>query len=207
VKFKLPIIFGLFMLIAGCGDATTQSTKINNPENTKSPFTAIDLKPRACSENSLNAGRFTIKNSDPCNGNPDNHLLYIHGHRAMYVCENGLTVWANFVSGGRGGFIKQRKGDKKVPQGIYQLGTPRASGNYGIFIPIQYPNAEDLAAGRTGGSVGIHGPKRIYACDGSANLFTPWTDGCIAYPSDSHVYAIAQWLKKNPKAYIELKAQ
>lgn len=162
-----------------------------------------------CGPAALKAGRFQALsgNGDPCRtlGTTEPYLLYVHLHRAMYVCENGVATWANYVAGGRNGFRKRRQGDKKVPEGIYQLGAPRPSANYGIFIPIMYPNADDVAAGRTGGNIGIHGPKRAYACDSTGNLFTPWTDGCLAYPSDRHIYELARWVMAHPTAFIVLR--
>jgi hypothetical protein len=146
-----------------------------------------------------------LPGGDPCVYYTGNMLLYISASRSLYVCENGVAVKANLVSGGKGGTNKTRLGDRKTPTGVYTLGTPRPSANFGIFIPIGYPNEEDKRLKRTGDHVGIHGPMRQYACDGAGNIGRNWTNGCLAYAADKQVYDLSLWLLARPDAYIVLK--
>jgi murein L,D-transpeptidase YafK len=60
----------------------------------------------------------------------------------------------------------------------------RKSKRFVLFLPISYPNADDLkrarAAGRPAGSgVGIHGPQGWYAFLGQAQALANHSDGCI----------------------------
>jgi len=146
-----------------------------------------------------------LPGGDPCIYHEGNMLLYISASRSLYVCENGVAVKANLVSGGKGGTNKTRLGDRKTPTGVYTLGTPRPSANFGIFIPIGYPNEEDKRLKRTGDHVGIHGPTRQHACDGAGNLGSNWTNGCLAYAADKQVYDLSLWILARPDAYIVLK--
>jgi murein L,D-transpeptidase YafK len=106
---------------------------------------------------------------------------------------------------GSGGTGKQAEGDKKTPLGRYSLGSPRASKEFGIFIPIGYPTAEQRRRGARGGSVGIHGPKRRFAWAGRANVWLNWTRGCIAVATDAEIQEIAAWVKKQHAKVIEIE--
>lgn len=63
----------------------------------------------------------------------------IHAVTVTIVC---LAV--RLASGGVG---KAREGDGKLPLGTYALGKARTSKQYGIFIPIGYPTADQSGGG------------------------------------------------------------
>lgn len=123
----------------------------------------------------------------------------------LFVCEKAKAKTGLYVATGSKGFGKTQEGDRKTPLGKYSLGQPRPSTEFGIFIPIGYPNATDIKNGFTGSDVGIHGPKRFLACAGALNIFANWTAGCLATASDQQVMKIALWLEKNPEAVIYLE--
>ncbi len=67
-----------------------------------------------------------------------------------------------YVSAGKNGVGKRRKGDKKTPLGVYFV-TQRLPGaglpdRYGpVAFPVDYPNDWDARHGRTGSGIWVHG--------------------------------------------------
>ncbi len=122
--------------------------------------------------------------------------------RIIYICEKGTTGKEYKISLGRNGIGKKDDGDKKTPLGLYELGSPRKSNRFGIFIPVQYPNSEQLSAGYAGKDVGIHGPFRLFSWLGSLNTILNWTQGCIAVGKNDQIEFIANWVKSHSQSKI-----
>ncbi|MEM6639491.1 MAG: L,D-transpeptidase family protein [Pseudomonadota bacterium] len=99
-----------------------------------------------------------------------------------------------YVSSGKNGFGKERKGDKKTPLGVYFV-TQRLPGEalpdrYGpVAFPVDYPNDWDRRLGRTGSGIWVHGVA-------SANYSRPPadSDGCVALVN-SELSVIAPLIK------------
>ena len=81
---------------------------------------------------------------------------------------------------------KQRSGDRKTPEGKYQVIKKRAKGQtkYYKALEINYPNGEDKkrfqaskSAGKLGRSARIGGLIEVH---GSGGRGENWTDGCVA---------------------------
>jgi hypothetical protein len=78
------------------------------------------------------------------------------------------------------GPIKLREGDRRTPIGVYRLlkeiKNPRADGFLGdLAITLDYPNAEDRRARRTGSGIWIHGvPHEVHVRPPRSS------DGCLA---------------------------
>ncbi len=90
-----------------------------------------------------------------------------------------------YMSIGVNGIGKKRRGDRKTPLGVYliteQLDTRGLNEKYGITaFPLDYPNALDRLAGRTGDGIWLHG-----VLPGGARRPERDTDGCIALPNES----------------------
>jgi murein L,D-transpeptidase YafK len=90
-----------------------------------------------------------------------------------------------YMSIGEGGAGKQRTGDRRTPLGIYfvteQLDTTRMHEKYGpMAFPLDYPDALDQRARRTGDGIWVHG---VDARGGERPARD--TDGCIALPNDA----------------------
>lgn len=88
------------------------------------------------------------------------------------------------MSIGKNGDSKQRAGDRRTPLGIYfvteRLETSRMHEKYGpMAFPLDYPNALDLRAQRTGSGIWVHG---VDARGGDRPQRD--TDGCIALAND-----------------------
>lgn len=128
-------------------------------------------------------------------------IVWLKATQGLYACENGKVVMAIKSSIGSNGLFKEREGDRKTPVGEYWLGLPRTSEKFGVFIPVGYPNAADVRAGRTGSAIGIHGPLRygIFAspCAVESSLSRNWTAGCLAAGRDTQIMNLSKWMVKN----------
>lgn len=125
-------------------------------------------------------------------------------HR-LCLCEDESVAAEYRVAIGKGGTGKRREGDHKTPVGAYPLGTPRASSEFGTFIPVGYPTAEQRREGYTGSAIGIHGPSRPFAWAGPMNLAADWTEGCIAVSSDEAIDDIATWVRQKRPRWVYLE--
>ncbi len=134
--------------------------------------------------------------SETCAGYPA-ALVVDTARRTMVTCRDRRTEGTFRVSLGRGGIDKRARGDRKTPLGEYDLGTPRSSARYGLFIPIGYPKPEQKANGRSGGDIGIHGPHREFLWLGKDSTDVDWTLGCIAVGTDEEIVEVARWVQEH----------
>lgn len=116
-----------------------------------------------------------------------------------------------YSSIGIAGPVKLREGDRRTPIGVYRLlkeiKNPRADGFLGdLAITLDYPNAEDRRAKRTGSGIWIHGvPHEVHVRPPRSS------DGCLAISNTdmlalrdfvdfgtTHIVIVpqAQWLSK-----------
>jgi murein L,D-transpeptidase YafK len=116
--------------------------------------------------------------------------------RELWLCIDGAPAARFEVALGQGGLDKRQKGDRRTPLGTYELGTPRLSGRFGIFIPIVYPTREQAAQGLTGGDVGIHGPPRKLPEPEYPTTAFDWTLGCVATGTDADIALIANFVRE-----------
>jgi len=140
-----------------------------------------------------------------CAGRGTNILVRVDDHR-LYLCEAGKTVESFPVALGRGGVGKTRTGDRKTPLGVYGVGAPRASAKFGTFVPVEYPTAQQRAAGFTGSDVGIHGPARMAAWLGRWSTWVDWTQGCIAVGTDEEIGRIAAFVRDRKPAAVRVES-
>lgn len=128
-------------------------------------------------------------------------IVWLKATQGLYACEDGKVALAIKSSIGSSGLHKEKEGDRKTPVGSYWLGLPRSSEKFGIFIPVGYPNASDVKAGRTGSAIGIHGPLRygIFAspCAVESSISRNWTAGCLAAGRDTQVMNLSKWMVRN----------
>jgi len=91
-----------------------------------------------------------------------------------------IIVREIYSSIGIAGPVKVREGDRRTPIGVYRLlneiKNPRADGFLGdLAITLDYPNAEDRRAKRTGSGIWIHGvPHEVHVRPPRSS------DGCLA---------------------------
>ncbi len=156
--------------------------------------------PRAAVNDLLSEAKQRWKQSrfDPADRIPEQLLRFASNQaHALFVdlARNRLFVFENrageatlvadyYVSGGRNGSRKQRRGDKRTPLGVYFI-TERLPGKalpdkYGpVAFPVDYPNAWDQRLGRTGGGIWLHGVS-------SDTYSRPPldSDGCVALTNE-----------------------
>ena len=125
-------------------------------------------------------------------------------HR-LALCENTKLIDSFVIRIGRSGTGKTREADGKTPLGSYALFAPRASAQFGTFIPVGYPTQEQRRAGFTGGAVGVHGPTRAVRAIGAfTNLFDT-TDGCVGVGTDEEMSRVAAFVRTRKVSQIVLK--
>jgi murein L,D-transpeptidase YafK len=113
--------------------------------------------------------------------------------RRLYLMKNGAVLRSFRAELGLSPVgTKQRSGDFRTPEGVYQLTRRNTHSDYFLSIQVSYPNAEDLQRARrnrwdVGGEIMVHGlpntprhPPEYYAT-------TDWTDGCIALSNSDMV--------------------
>lgn len=89
-----------------------------------------------------------------------------------------------YISIGRGGAEKKKKGDLKTPLGVYFVKSfippDKLSDKYGAgAYPINYPNELDISNGLTGSGIWIHGTR-----SGTYNRAPLASEGCVVLPND-----------------------
>lgn len=107
----------------------------------------------------------------------------------LYLYENrdGIPelIRDYYVSYGRGGVDKRKRGDLKTPLGVYfttgRLKDEQLPPRYGTgALPLNYPNAWDTRLGNTGSGIWVHGsPKDTFSRPPKAS------EGCLSL-SNNH---------------------
>lgn len=114
----------------------------------------------------------------------EHQLFYVKSKNVLCFVEGEQVVWSRQASHGSAEGMKRFEGDRRTPEGRYRISPARKSTRFVLFLPISYPNADDVkgarAVGRRAGSgVGIHGPQRWYAFLKEAQALVNHSDGCI----------------------------
>lgn len=126
----------------------------------------------------------------PTASTPGSRLVYLKSEHQLCLFERDGSVHNWPASHGREHGKKRFEGDGRTPEGRYMVSAARHSQRFGLFMPISYPNAEDVRSARAagkppGGAVGIHGPQRWYAFLGRAQALIDHSDGCLVMDADS----------------------
>lgn len=133
---------------------------------------------------------------DVCKGRTK-EIVYLASIDSLVGCLSQKVEWANRTMIGAKGLGKQKMGDRKTPVGTYWLGYPRKSLQFGIFIPVGYPNKSDISRGFTGKAIGIHGPTRPLMCLPTKSMERDWTAGCLAFARDTQIIDVSNWVLAN----------
>lgn len=112
----------------------------------------------------------------------------------LYVLEERADYWEVVedyeISLGQILGVKQREGDLRTPVGYYRIvevkGDEELPAIYGprAFV-LNYPNSFDMALGRTGGGIWLHGS--------GLGERTPDTRGCVEL-NDDNIIALDRWI-------------
>lgn len=101
---------------------------------------------------------------------------------------------------------KQRQGDGRTPEGVYQLDIRRQTTRFGPGLHISYPRPEDRRRARAagvppGGAIYIHGLPVGLGVIGTDHAKFDWTNGCIAV-TDEEIDEI--WARVEDGTEIEI---
>lgn len=115
----------------------------------------------------------------------DRILVFKKKHQ-MLLLDGDQVVKTYFVSLGYGGLKpKQREGDHKTPEGMYQIDSRNPASRFHLSLHLSYPDQSDKARARMrhvrpGGDIMIHGLGSEFSYLGVKHYLQDWTDGCIA---------------------------
>jgi murein L,D-transpeptidase YafK len=87
--------------------------------------------------------------------------------------------------GGQPVGAKDRQGDHKTPEGIYEVDSKKPNSQFHRALHVSYPSPVDRERARKlgvrpGGYVEIHGLGANWGWLGAAHRQRDWTDGCVA---------------------------
>lgn len=117
-----------------------------------------------------------------------------------------------YVSYGRGGVDKRKRGDLKTPLGVYfttgRLKDEQLPPRYGTgALPLNYPNAWDTRLGNTGSGIWVHGspkdtfsrpPKASEGCLSLSNNHFTELDGIVDFNATPVLIGTEfKWLDRN----------
>ncbi len=127
--------------------------------------------------------------------------------RRLYLMKNGAVLRTYRTALGlvpHG--TKQRSGDFRTPEGVYQLTRRNPHSDYFLSIQVSYPNAEDLQRAQrnrweVGGSIMVHGWPNTLHHSPDYYAHADWTDGCIAL---SNADMVEFWLLSPDNMTIEI---
>lgn len=82
------------------------------------------------------------------------------------------------------------EGDRRTPEGAFEVAPARTSSRFGRFMAISCPSAADREVARRfprapGSGIGIHGPQSWYAFLGVTHTLLNHSDGCIVLDGES----------------------
>lgn len=141
---------------------------------------------------------------DGCEGT-DRRIVVLTTEKRLLLCDQGKVAGVFDIHLGRGGVGKTRRGDDKVPLGVYPLGRPRKSDKFWMFIPIGYPTPEQRKLGYTGRDVGVHGPHRHLRWLGPLTNAVSSTAGCIGLGKNDQIEKVSAWVTSVKVKTIEIR--
>lgn len=111
----------------------------------------------------------------------------------IFYNKDNQEIGRFYAAFGRRYGAKLKEGDMRTPEGDYWLYPARKSQDWGFFMPIDYPNANDLMRARragvalddVGGQIGLHGTGDGFDHKVRHSFGENWTLGCIAVNNDS----------------------
>ena len=139
---------------------------------------------------------------------PADTILVRKGERRMYlmranriIAEYPIRLGLNPIG------HKEREGDFRTPEGLYQLVGRNPRSDYFLSLEVSYPNDEDRARAKKigvppGGLIMIHGQPNLPRKSPDYYANYDWTNGCIAV-SNSDMVDI--WLRTQPGTVIVIR--
>jgi len=113
-------------------------------------------------------------------------ILVLKAERKL-ILQRGGTVLASFpiALGAHPVGPKREAGDRRTPEGRYQIDGFNPHSRYYRALHLSYPNAEDMrraqeAGHAPGGDIEIHGLPGGFGDYDPVAFFKDWTNGCVA---------------------------
>lgn len=119
-------------------------------------------------------------------------LIVVKSQRAMYAYSDGQVVKIYKISLGREPIgDKQFQGDKRTPEGAYEINNRNPGSGFHKNLGVSYPNRTDRKEAKDkgvdpGGDIKIHGLRNGFGFIGKFHRLFDWTAGCIAV-TDSEI--------------------
>jgi len=117
---------------------------------------------------------------------PVDRVLIEKKNRRLALISRGEVIKTYKIAlGGNPVGAKERRGDKKTPEGIYTIESRNRDSEYHLSLRISYPNEKDKERAADlgvspGGDIMIHGIKNGLSWVGGFHTEIDWTEGCIA---------------------------
>jgi murein L,D-transpeptidase YafK len=146
--------------------------------------------------------------SPEAQGQAVDRILVVKSERKLHLLNAGNIVRSFDISLGlvpQG--PKQREGDFRTPEGVYQIEAKHSGSDYFLALKVSYPNAHDRARARAqgvdpGGEIMIHGLPNEPRYAESRYRGWDWTNGCIAVSNSD---MIDLWLMTSVATTIEIR--
>ncbi len=113
-------------------------------------------------------------------------ILVLKKKHEMLLLDGEQIVKTYSVALGYGGLkAKQREGDHRTPEGIYEIDWRNPASRFHLSLHLSYPAEADKERARKrhvspGGDIMIHGLGSEFSYLGVKQYLQDWTDGCIA---------------------------
>jgi len=116
-------------------------------------------------------------------------LLLKAERRLLLLREDTLLASYDVALGSSPVGPKERRGDRRTPEGHYEIDWRLEDSDYHRALHVSYPNAVDRARARAarvapGGGIMIHGLPSGLDEIGADHRSGDWTDGCIAVTNE-----------------------
>ncbi len=125
------------------------------------------------------------------------YVLVKKSDRTLSLFSNDQLIKSYQISLGKNPIgAKIQRGDRKTPEGLYQIDFKNRQSKYHLSLHITYPNKRDKARSlernlNPGGNIYIHGlPNKNNA---ALLIGSDWTNGCIAV-SNKAIQDIAKYV-------------
>ena len=135
------------------------------------------------------------------------HAVVRKSERRLYLMKGDSVVRSYRVALGLvPAGSKERAGDFRTPEGVYQLTRRNAHSDFFLSIQVSYPNPADIERARrnrwqAGGSIMVHGLPNSLRHPPDYYATADWTDGCIAL---SNADMVEFWLLSHDNMPIEI---
>lgn len=117
-------------------------------------------------------------------------IVVIKGKRIMEIYSGNQVIKTYAIALGRNpNGDKESEGDKRTPEGDYQINDKNPHSSFHKNLGVSYPNQKDIEDARNknlkpGGEIKIHGLRNGIGFIGKFHRIMDWTAGCIAVTND-----------------------